>query len=88
MRLQSFPIPQLGGLAGFKRNGLITVTPDVRFGDYPRPEATDGVLIVPLEDSRYSSRIVCTRCGLMDSHPLQRVSPEHQRATKISTKGQ
>jgi hypothetical protein len=31
---------------------------------YPRPNATDGVLAVPLGDSGCSSRIVCPRCNL------------------------
>jgi len=31
---------------------------------YPRPDATDGVLTVPLKGSEYSSRLLCTRCLL------------------------
>ena len=38
---------------------------------YRRPEATDGVLKVPLKGSGYLSRLVCTRCSLTDSHPVR-----------------
>ena len=37
---------------------------------YPRPDATAGVLKVPLNGSGYSSRLVYARCSLTDSHPL------------------
>ena len=38
--------------------------PDSQFGDYPRPDATAGVLTVPLKGSGYLSRLVCTLYSL------------------------
>ena len=59
----------LEGWLVFERNSDSVVVPDERFGDHQRPEATDGILTVPLKGSGYSSRLVCTWCSLTYSHP-------------------
>ena len=44
------PVPRsLEGWLGFERNGRGATTPDARFGDYPCPGVTVGVLTVPLK---------------------------------------
>ena len=55
---------------------------------YPRPDATVGVLTVPLKGSGCSSRCKCTRCNLTNSHPVIVVSRDHyicQRSTTDSS---
>jgi hypothetical protein len=63
-------LPDLGNLEGwlsFERNGRSAALPDARFGDYLRPDATDGVLTVPLKGSGYSFGY---GNNLTDSHPM------------------
>jgi hypothetical protein len=75
MGLLSFPPSYLGGLAGFRakqprrRASRLAV-----WRQYPHPDATVGVLTVPLKGYGYSSRRKCTPCSLMDSHSVSDVS--------------
>lgn len=46
------------------------VTPNGRFGQYPRPDTTHGVLTVPFKGSEGSSRLAYARCDFTESHPM------------------
>ena len=57
----------------FERISRCAAIPDTRFGNNihdPMQWLGPGVLIVPLKGYGYSSRCKCTRCSLMDSHPM------------------
>ena len=44
--------------------------PDAQFRDYPRPNATDEVLTIPLEGTLDICLDSCTQCSLTDSRPI------------------
>ena len=54
----------------FERNGPGIVIPDARFGVYPWPNATDGVLAVPLYGLDICLNSIVHVVHPTDSHPI------------------
>jgi len=87
--LQSFPASVIWGVGLVSNETAETL--DTRctvWRRYPCPDATVGVLsTVPFKGYGYSPTCKCTRCSLMDSHPVRHKSHLRQGQLPVGAGG-